>query len=197
MRTRLQTDLAAFARNELIRPTLKAASVALCIVLQDDVPCLLITRRAAGLRAHAGQWALPGGRRDPGESIEQAAVRELSEETGISVPASSVLGLLDDYQTRSGYVMTPVVIWAGAIDLTFDASVTEVANIYVVSIAELDVEPRLLTIPESSAPVIQLPIMDGVVHAPTAAVLYQFVQLAMQGLTTRVAHFEQPVFAWR
>src|ERR1035437_487017 len=133
-RASMAERLAPFTRIAAERPGLKAASVALCVVFVRGRPALLITRRAAGLRAHAGQWALPGGRRDPGESIEQAALRELREETGISVPASSVLGLLDDYETRSGYVMTPVVVWAGAIDLAFTASVMEVASIYVVSI---------------------------------------------------------------
>jgi 8-oxo-dGTP pyrophosphatase MutT (NUDIX family) len=196
MRSRLQADLAGFERKELDRPLLKPASVALCVVLKEKVPSLLITRRAAGLRQHAGQWALPGGRRDPGESIERAALRELDEETGIVLPPSSVLGLLDDYATRSGYVMTPVVVWGGDIELNFDASVAEVASIHVVALSELDLEPNLITIPESTAPVIQLPILGRMVHAPTAAIIYQFCQLAMHGKTTRVAHFEQPVFAW-
>jgi 8-oxo-dGTP pyrophosphatase MutT (NUDIX family) len=196
MRSRLLADLASFDRKELDRPLLKPASVALCVVLKKKVPSLLITRRAAGLRQHAGQWALPGGRRDPGESIEQASLRELDEETGISLPPSSVLGLLDDYATRSGYVMTPVVVWGGDVELNFDASVAEVASIHVVALSELDLEPNLITIPESTAPVIQLPILGRMVHAPTAAIIYQFCQLAMHGKTTRVAHFEQPVFAW-
>jgi hypothetical protein len=61
----------------------------------------------------------------------------------------------------------------------------------------IDVEPRFHAIPESDAPVIQLPLFDRFVHAPTGAVLYQFRELALHGRTTRVAHYEQPVFAWR
>ena len=122
--------------------------------------------------------------------------RELEEEVGLTLPPSSVLGLLDDYVTRSGYVMTPVVCWAGPVgDLSPQES--EVASIHRVPVAELDVEPRLIRIPESDQPVIQLPLDGGFVHAPTAAVVYQFCQVACRGLATRVAHLEAPVFAWR
>jgi hypothetical protein len=60
----------------------------------------------------------------------------------------------------------------------------------------IDVEPRFLTIPESDAPVIQLPLFDRFVHAPAGAVLHQFREV-LRGRATRVAHLEQPVFAWR
>jgi 8-oxo-dGTP pyrophosphatase MutT (NUDIX family) len=187
---------AGFRRFAISRPGLRAASVAVCILLQDEVPCLLITRRAAGLRNHAGQWALPGGSRDPGESVEEAALRELREETGVIAEAGDVLGILDDYVTRSGFLITPVVVWGGPLG-TLTRQATEVARIYVIPLADFDRPPRLLSIPESPAPVIQLPLFGGYVHAPTAAVIYQFCQLALHGVTVRVAHFEQPVFAWR
>ncbi|MES2099228.1 MAG: CoA pyrophosphatase, partial [Pseudomonadota bacterium] len=75
---------------------------------------LILTRRAETLRDHAGQWALPGGRIEPFETPEQAALRELFEEVALELDASAVLGRLDDFVTRSGYVITPVVVWAGA-----------------------------------------------------------------------------------
>ncbi len=188
--------VSAFPRRAADRPDLKHAAVAVCVVEDDGVPALLITRRAARMRNHAGQWALPGGRVDAGETPVEGALRELEEEVGLTLPPSSVLGLLDDYVTRSGYVMTPVVCWAGPVgDLTPQES--EVASIHRVPVAELDVEPRLIRIPESDQPVIQLPLDGGFVHAPTAAVVYQFCQVACRGLDTRVAHLEAPVFAWR
>jgi 8-oxo-dGTP pyrophosphatase MutT (NUDIX family) len=80
-RAALAAHLACFQRLGITRPGLRAAAVAVCVLLQRDVPCLLITRRAAGLRNHSGQWALPGGSREPGESAQEAALRELREET--------------------------------------------------------------------------------------------------------------------
>ena len=195
-RNAVAARVSAFPRRAADRPDLKHAAVAVCVVEDDAVPALLVTRRAARMRSHAGQWALPGGRLDGGETPVQGALRELEEEVGLTLPPSSVLGLLDDYVTRSGYVMTPVVCWAGAVgELTPHEA--EVASIHRVPVADLDVEPRLIRIPESDQPVIQLPLEDGVVHAPTAAVLYQFCQVACRGRDTRVAHLEQPVFAWR
>ena len=74
-------------------------------------PALILTRRSSQLRNHPGQWALPGGRMDGGESAERAALREMSEEVGVNLQEEHVLGRLDDFITRSGYIMTPVVIW--------------------------------------------------------------------------------------
>ena len=189
--------LARFQRTRAPEAGLKVASVAVCVVLQQDVPALLITRRAPNLRNHPGQWALPGGRRDAGESAEDAALRELREETGVEVKPDDVLGVLDDYVTRSGYLMTPVVVWGGPASPAMSGPASEVAEIHVIPLADFDVPPRLLRIPESESPVIQLPILDRYLHAPTAAIIYQFCQTALHGRTVRVSHFEQPVFAWK
>jgi 8-oxo-dGTP pyrophosphatase MutT (NUDIX family) len=193
----IAANLSRFRRVEASGEGLKAAAVAVCIVTQQDVPALLITRRAPTLRNHAGQWALPGGRRDPGESAQDAALRELREETGVQVVPDAVLGVLDDYVTRSGYLMTPVVVWGGPVSSGMKGPESEVAQIHVIPLADFDVPPRLLRIPESDAPVIQLPLLGRYVHAPTAAVIYQFCQAGLHGIMTRVAHFEQPRFAWK
>jgi 8-oxo-dGTP pyrophosphatase MutT (NUDIX family) len=190
-------NLAGFQRVAASAAGLKAAAVAVCVVIQDGAPALLITQRADTLRSHAGQWALPGGRREPGESPEDAARRELREETGVAVGPGDVLGLLDDYVTRSGYLITPVVVWGGPADPAMRGPESEVAGIHVIPLADFDVEPRLLRIPESTAPVIQLPLFGRYLHAPTAAIIYQFCQVALHGQMIRVAHFEQPVFAWK
>jgi 8-oxo-dGTP pyrophosphatase MutT (NUDIX family) len=195
-RAAIATRLSGYERVPISRPGLRAASVAVCVLLRDDVPCLLITRRAAGLRRHSGQWALPGGSREPGESVEGTALRELREETGVVVSPDEVLGVLDDFATRSGFLMTPVVVWGGAVG-TLTKQATEVARIHVIPLADFDHAPELLRIPESPAPVLRLALLGGHVYAPTGAIIHQFCQLALHGVTTRVAHYEQPVFAWR
>ena len=196
-RAAIAQNLGCFRRAVVPGAGLRPASVALCIVLGGDQQCLLMTRRARTLRSHAGQWALPGGGRDAGESAADAALRELCEETGVELAPGEVLGTLDDYATRSGYLITPVVVWGGPVSPAMRGAASEVAEIHVIPLADLDVAPRLVRIPESSSPVIQLPLLGGYLHAPTAAIVYQFCQVALHGRATRVSHFEQPVFAWK
>lgn len=133
---------------------------------------------------------------DPGETESAAARRELREELDVGVGEQDVLGLLDDYTTRSGYTMTPVVLWAG-VDREVRANPAEVAEVFFVPFRELDVQPRFDTIEQSDRPVIKLPWRGGFLHAPTAAVVYQLREVILHGEHTRVAEFEQPVFAWR
>jgi 8-oxo-dGTP pyrophosphatase MutT (NUDIX family) len=161
-------------------------------------PAVLLTRRAVGLRSHAGQWALPGGRVDPGEVPLDAVRREMREEIGVDLPSSELLGVLDDYATRSGYVITPFVFWGG-VDQVITAHPDEVRSVHRVAFRELcrADSPRFVTIPESDRPVVQIPIGGDLVHAPTGAVLLQFRRLALEGKIERVADYEQPVFAWR
>ena len=196
-RDSLAAALVSFERKEHALDGRRAAAVAVVVVDGDEGPGIVLTKRSARLRSHAGQWALPGGRVDAGETFETAALRELHEELGLLVAAESVIGRLDDYPTRSGYVITPVVVWSGASAADLAPNPAEVASAHVVTGPELAVEPRFVAIPESSAPVIQLPMLGTLIHAPTAAVVYQFRELALHGRLVRVDELEQPVFAWR
>ena len=159
---------------------------------------LILTRRSLQLRDHAGQWALPGGRIEAGETPEQAALRELCEEVDLTLDAGAVLGRLDDYVTRSGFVITPVVVWAGAAR-ELVANPAEVQSIHRIPIAEFmrTDAPMLDASADATRPVLRMPVGQTWIAAPTAAVLYQFRELCIEGRATRVAHFEQPEFAWK
>ncbi len=164
----------------------------------STAPALLLTRRAQSLRSHAGQWALPGGRIDAGETPEQAALRELSEEVGLQLQPTDVLGRLDDYATRSGYVITPVVVWAGAAAhaVPHEAEVASIHRIPVVEFLRADA-PLLNHVRGAEHPVLRMPVGQRWIAAPTAAFLYQFAQVGLRGQLQRVAHFDQPQFAWK
>lgn len=193
---------AAFARlpADEAGQALKRAAVAI-VLLAADAPshetAFVLTRRAAGLRSHGGQWALPGGRCDAGETPAEAALREVREEIGLELGDGDVLGLLDDYPTRSGYLVTPVVVWAaGGAQLAPNPE--EVASVHRIPLAGI-MAPDIVdftTIAESRRQVIRLAIAGDIIHAPTAALIYQFREV-LAGRNTRVADLEQPLFAWR
>lgn len=214
LRATIRSRLRGFDTQALERSDTRRAAVAVVVVegghgadlpgmprhaSWQDAPALLLTRRAAHLRRHAGQWALPGGRVDDGETAEDAALRELEEEVALQLSPADVLGRLDDYPTRSGFVITPIVVWGGAAR-GMRPQPDEVASIHRIPASELLREDAPLLDPahdDDGPPVLSLPVGQGWIAAPTAAVLYQFRELCLLGRTTRVAHFDQPEFAWR
>jgi len=195
----LRANLALFARMPSTSSMeLRRAAVALALVPSPDgTAAFMLTRRATGLRSHGGQWALPGGRIDAGEGIAVAALRELHEELGIVAEESAVLGLLDDYATRSGYLITPVVVSCATAGEPVP-NPREVASVHRIPLSELERPdaPRLTPSRKGPHPILSMPLMGTYVHAPTAAILYQFREVALHGRATRVGHFDQPEFAW-
>lgn len=198
-RRRIAENIVGFKESRHSDRELRHAAVAVVIARHLEEAAVIVTRRPMAMREHGGQWALPGGRLDPGETAVEAALRELHEEINLELSDGDVLGLLDDYTTRSGYIMTPVVVWT---DVALDALVPnpdEVALIAPFSFTELSRpdSPILTDIEQSDRPVLSMHYNEDVMFAPTAALLYQFREVAIFGRETRVSHYEQPVFAWR
>ena len=135
---------------------------------------------------------------EAGESPEDTVLRELEEEVGLTLDIDSIIGRLDDYSTRSGFIIKPVVIWGGT-EIKLKANPDEVASIHRIPLTELmrDDAPMFQEIPESEHPVLFMPIGNSSIAAPTAAVMYQFREVALLGNNIRVAHYEQPHFAWQ
>ncbi|MBT3329923.1 MAG: CoA pyrophosphatase [Rhodospirillaceae bacterium] len=201
LRQRFTDHLTRFERQVHGTPDDGLKHAAVTMTLIDDgtgQTAFILTRRTPRLSSHAGQKALPGGRVDAGESATQAGLRELSEEINLHLGEDAVLGLLDDYPTRSGYVITPMVIWAGK-GATMSPNPDEVAKIMIIPLADLirPDSPEFITIPESDRPVLRVLFGDDQVNAPTAVVIYQFAEVVMAGRDIRVDHLEQPVFAWK
>ncbi len=213
LRTLIKENLRGFAVRELTVAAQRAAAVAVAIVDEGSgagLPgfprhatwsteaALILTRRSTQLRNHAGQWALPGGRIDANETAEAAAIRELAEEVALQLDERAVLGRLDDFVTRSGFAITPVVVWAGGAR-ALSPNPGEVESIHRIPITEFlrSDAPFLEDIADSAHPVLRMPVGEHWIAAPTAAILYQFREVCIAGRPTRVAHFEQPAFAWK
>ncbi len=213
LREQIQKALARFEPQGAPHGAHRASAVALTLVEEGpgaDIDgltrpvgwsrsaALLLTRRAATLRRHARQWALPGGHIDEGETPEQAALRELQEEVGLAVDASAILGRLDDFVTRSGFAITPMVVWGGcARELTIDPR--KVASVHRIRVGEFMRTDAPILMP-SDAPqrqILRMPVGDagGGIWTPTGAIIYQFREVCLVGRSTRVAHYDQPLFA--
>ena len=200
LRTRIEGNLSAFERRAIADDSLRPAAVAIVIVEgAEKQAALLLTTRPAGLRRHGGQYALPGGRLDEGETAHEAALRELKEELGLTLGEDRIMGELDDYPTRSGFRISPIIVWGGDAG-AIHPDRQEVDRVYHIPLADLlspDI-PHLVPGP-GDHPILSAPLatLGHQVFAPTAAMLYQFREVALLGRDTRVAHFDQPAFAWK
>ncbi len=213
LRAAISDRLDRFQVKAIINENLKRAAVAFAVIgCEKDAAIgglvlkagqhgqagFLLTTRSASLSSHASQRAFPGGRLDDNENAEQAALRELEEEVGIQLDASTILGRLDDYATRSGYVITPVVVWIEDLS-ALQPNPDEVALVHQVPLNELlrDDAPLLETLESAEQPALRMPLGNEWFAAPSAAIAYQFREVALLGRDTRVSHFDQPRFAWQ
>jgi 8-oxo-dGTP pyrophosphatase MutT (NUDIX family) len=200
-RRNIAAACAGFSRQPAAEATsaLKRAAVVLALTAADrgGDTAFLLTKRASHLRAHRGQWALPGGRCDAGETPVEAALRELEEELALRPGSDAVLGVLDDYPTRSGYLITPVVVWASD-SAALRPNPDEVASVHRIALATIERDEAFdfTEIPESTRRVIRFHHDMSLIHAPTAALIFQFREV-LAGRHTRVTDLEQPVFAWK
>jgi 8-oxo-dGTP pyrophosphatase MutT (NUDIX family) len=202
LRDQITGRLAAFPRLSLETAGLRRAAVAILVSPLDDgpgaAPAYVLTRRAATLRRGAGNYALPGGAVDEGEDAVAAALRETAEELGVVLPVEAALGLLDDFVTLSGFVVTPVVLWS-AEPLVLRPDPVEVGEAWLNPLAELDhpEAPRSEAHPDGGEPILQMFMRGGWINPPTAAWLYQFREVALHGRWTRVGAVGQPSWTAR
>ncbi len=202
LRRDVTANLSAFEPWPIDDESLNRAAVAIVIVADpaDSTACVLLTLRGGHMRRHRGQYALPGGRLDDGETVTAAALRELREELRISLNETNVLGRLDDYPTRSGFSIAPIVMWGTGVQ-DIDPDPGEVEQVFHIPLDDLNGPglPRLSAPGPEGRQVLSawLPALGHEMFAPTAALLYQFREVALNGRPTRVAHFDQPQFAWQ
>ncbi len=211
LRQLIASNMAIYQRISLPVAKLQRAAVAICVVdyrgeggldglgpVSSENAAVILTRRSKKMKNHPGQWALPGGRMEDDENPEQAALRELSEEVGVSLTLDRTFGCLDDFITRSGFIITPVVVWGGAgvILIKNDREVSSIHRIPCSELLRRDA-PLLETSGSSHHPVLFMPVGNTWIAAPTAAMLLQFREVALLGREARVGHYEQPPFAWR
>lgn len=192
LRRRILKNLEDHERHVIDGPEARAA-VAVTLVDLDGRTGYLFLRRALTLSHNAGQFALPGGKLDLGESAQDAALRELEEELGVELPETAALGLLDDLQTRNGTIITPVVLWAaGMVNLVPNEA--EVHAAWVMSVSELDhpLAPEWATVDGVDGQVLRMPVGGEWINPPTAAILYQFREVGLHGRTVRVHDVPSP-----
>lgn len=190
--------LAAFRHVRLPdEPGVRRAAVALCVVEHRGVPSVIVIKRAHRGR-NPGQWALPGGRLDEGETPEQAALRELEEEIGVAAEQREILGRLDDFPAASGFAITPIVVVPCG-PRPISPSPAEVHSVHHVALSDLAAPDAARWVPQlDGGRLLQLRLgPEMVVHAPTGAMLWQFREVVLLGRDVRVAAFLQPGWTHR
>ena len=199
LRGTVSANLGNFPHEFIDGEGLRHAAVALTIVAGDtagDGASMLLTRRTSKLNKHAGQWALPGGRLDPGEEPMQAALREMYEEVNLTLDGSHFLGRLDDISSRSGYVISPFVFWAEDTS-AMRPNPDEVASIHRIPLRLFDgVDAvQFIDVEGQTEKLLRLQLGDNRIHSPTGAFLLQLWEVGVHGRQTRVKQHLHPDWA--
>jgi 8-oxo-dGTP pyrophosphatase MutT (NUDIX family) len=193
LKQRILQNMAGFERRAVEGAHLRRAAVAILLSPVEGQPAFALTRRALTLRRGAGNFALPGGNADPGETALDTALRETHEELGVSPHLSESLGQLDDFVTLGGHLVTPVILWSPA-PLALVPNPSEVDRAWQVPLSDLDhpEAPRQEPHPDGGEAILRMFAADSWVNPPTAAWLYQFREVALRGRTVRVDTVGQP-----
>ena len=197
-RSQIVRAMAGFKPRTLAGTSMQSASVALLIGPCEGTISFLLTQRSNSLRRHAGQFALPGGKIDSGETPTDTMIREVYEEVNLDIRRTDVLGRLDDYVTRSGFLICPLVVWSDDL-LSAQPSPAEVASISYIPIATLvgRAVPTLTECAHDDRPLLQLPLGgDLIIYAPTGAILFQFARWCLAREYVPMTRFAEPKFAW-
>lgn len=115
----------------------RRAAVLLLVGCVQDEPCIVLTERAAHMRSHAAEISLPGGRIEPGETPEQAAVREATEEVGVDPRAVTLIGWLDEAWSKGRNHVVPIVGWYDAALTDLAPASPEVARVFLTPLARI------------------------------------------------------------
>ncbi|MGZ4757069.1 MAG: NUDIX hydrolase [Acidimicrobiia bacterium] len=115
----------------------RRAAVLLLVGCHDASPVVVLTERAATMRSHASEIALPGGRLEPGETPEAAAVREAMEEVGVDPAAVELFGRLDEAWSKARNHVVPVVGWYGGALEHLTGTSPEVAAVFLTPLARI------------------------------------------------------------
>lgn len=193
-RKQIEENLSGFERIVLPAEDHRLAAVAIILAPVEGVVSYALTRRAPKLRRNAGNYALPGGAVDPeDEDAIAAAMRESEEELGVQLVRDQVVGLLDDFLTLTGHLVTPVIFWSDK-ELVLKPDPTEVAKAWQVPLGDLDHEgsPRDKDKQDGGPPIRQMHMQGSWINPPTAAWLYQFREVALKGRSTRVDQWRMP-----
>lgn len=197
-RAAIAANLAAFPRRALDPTGRRRAAVAIVLSARDGELTYLLTRRALTMRRGAGNYALPGGNLEPGEDAVTAAIRETSEELGVAITPREALGMLDDFLTLGGHVVTPVVFWSDE-TLSLNPDPTEVDRAWFEPVERLNHpdSPMSEDHPDGGEPILRMFADDNWINPPTAAWLYQFREVALHGRLIRVSMIGQPEWTAR